>query len=55
MSKEETTPGRMLAAIWLGPSQMEMREVEVPRPGAAEVLVKVVACGVCHTDVHWYL
>ncbi len=55
MSKDETTPGRMLAAIWLGPSQMEMREVEVPRPSAAEVLVKVVACGVCHTDVHWYV
>src|SRR5262245_20119947 len=26
--------------------------VPVPRPGRGEVLVKVAACGVCHTDLH---
>lgn len=26
--------------------------VPVPTPGPGEVLVKVVACGVCHTDLH---
>ncbi len=26
--------------------------VEVPQPGPGEVLVKVKACGVCHTDLH---
>ena len=25
---------------------------EIPVPGPGEVLVKVVACGVCHTDLH---
>ena len=29
-----------------------MREVDVPRPGAGQILVKTEACGVCHTDVH---
>ncbi|HEL3818592.1 TPA: alcohol dehydrogenase AdhP [Stenotrophomonas maltophilia] len=29
-----------------------IEEVSVPRPGAGEVLVKIEACGVCHTDLH---
>lgn len=31
---------------------LAIEEVAVPRPGAYEVLVKIVACGVCHTDLH---
>lgn len=27
-------------------------EVPVPRPAAGDVLVKIEACGVCHTDLH---
>ena len=30
----------------------KIREVPVPEPGRGEVLVKIVASGVCHTDVH---
>ncbi len=29
-----------------------IEEVDVPRPGARDVLVKIAACGVCHTDLH---
>ncbi len=29
-----------------------IEEVSVPRPGAGEVLVRIEACGVCHTDLH---
>lgn len=29
-----------------------IEDVPVPRPGPGEVLVKVKACGVCHTDLH---
>ncbi|TYT26222.1 alcohol dehydrogenase AdhP [Luteimonas viscosa] len=29
-----------------------IEEVEVPRPRAGQVLMKVAACGVCHTDLH---
>lgn len=29
-----------------------IEEVEVPRPKAGDVLVKIEACGVCHTDLH---
>jgi alcohol dehydrogenase, propanol-preferring len=31
---------------------LAIEEVAVPRPGAGELLVKVAACGVCHTDLH---
>ncbi|MHC1479583.1 alcohol dehydrogenase AdhP [Frateuria aurantia] len=33
-----------------GPLSIE--EVTVPTPGLGEVLVKIEACGVCHTDLH---
>lgn len=29
-----------------------IEEVAVPRPGPGQILVKVAACGVCHTDLH---
>ena len=32
---------------------VEIREVEVPDPGPGEVRVRVQACGVCHTDLHY--
>ena len=43
----------MRAAMLLTPGQrLESRTIEAPRPGPGELLVKVEACGVCHTDVH---
>lgn len=31
---------------------LAIEDVPVPVPGVGEVLVKVIACGVCHTDLH---
>ena len=31
---------------------LTIQEVPIPEPGPGEVLVKVMACGVCHTDLH---
>ena len=31
---------------------LEYADVEVPKPGAGEVLVRVKKCGVCRTDLH---
>jgi propanol-preferring alcohol dehydrogenase len=31
---------------------LKIREVPIPDPGAGQVLVEVVASGVCHTDLH---
>ncbi len=33
-----------------GPLKIE--SVPVPEPGHGEILIKVVACGVCHSDLH---
>jgi len=29
-----------------------IEDVAVPEPGPGEILIKVKACGVCHTDLH---
>ena len=29
-----------------------LKELDVPAPGAGQILVKTEACGVCHTDLH---
>ena len=43
----------MLAAVLeSAPGGLRIEEIPVPEPGAGEVLVRVSACGVCHTDLH---
>lgn len=32
---------------------LSIEEVPTPEPGPGEVLVKVAACGICHTDLHY--
>ena len=29
-----------------------LREIDIPTPGPGEILIKLEACGVCHTDLH---
>ncbi len=44
----------MRAAVLTRPGAMlEIKEVPTPTPGPGQVLVKVAACGVCHTDLHY--
>jgi propanol-preferring alcohol dehydrogenase len=31
---------------------LSLLELDVPSPGAGQILVKTEACGVCHTDLH---
>ena len=31
---------------------LEIREVETPRPGPGQIVARVRASGVCHTDLH---
>jgi L-iditol 2-dehydrogenase len=44
----------MLAAFCTGKETVEVRETEPPRPAAGEVLVRVRACGICGSDLHFY-
>jgi len=44
----------MKAAVFIEQNQpLEIQDIPVPEPGPNEVLVKVAACGVCHTDLHY--
>ena len=31
---------------------LSLLELDVPSAGAGQILVKIEACGVCHTDLH---
>jgi len=42
----------MKALVIARPHEMEIKEVDDPRPGPDEVLIKVRASGICGTDVH---
>src|SRR5512139_2694595 len=44
----------MKAAFCIGKQTIEVRDADVPKPVAGEVLVLVRACGICGTDLHFY-
>src|SRR3546814_20848268 len=31
---------------------LAIETVPIPEPGTGEILIKIVACGVCHSDLH---
>jgi 6-hydroxycyclohex-1-ene-1-carbonyl-CoA dehydrogenase len=44
----------MKAALYYkNEKKLRIEEVPTPEPGAGEVRVKVAACGICHTDLHY--
>ena len=43
----------MRQLMWLGGSTQQVQECPTPVPGPGEVRVKVHACGVCMTEVHY--
>jgi propanol-preferring alcohol dehydrogenase len=44
----------MKAAMFYGSGKpLVVEEVPTPEPGRGEVLVKIAACGVCHSDLHY--
>lgn len=46
-------PETMKAAVLRDPAAgLRIEEIRTPRPKAGEVLVKVSACGMCHSDLH---
>jgi L-iditol 2-dehydrogenase len=44
-------PETMHAAVYRGQSAVRVEEVPTPRIGAGEILIRVEACGICHTDL----
>ncbi|HEY2388989.1 MAG TPA: alcohol dehydrogenase catalytic domain-containing protein [Candidatus Binatia bacterium] len=44
----------MRAAYCTAPHRIELRDVPEPVPAAGEVLVRVAACGICGSDLHYF-
>lgn len=55
VSDFEKTTGKAITgnSIWKDP-KLEVKEVPDPTPGPKNVILKVKACGVCGSDVHFY-
>ena len=49
----DEVPATMQAAVFTGPGEpLKITTLLTPEPAPDEVLVKVAACGLCHTDLH---
>lgn len=49
----ESLPESMRAMVLDRPSTpLELRHVPVPCPGKDQVLIRIIACGICRTDLH---
>ncbi len=47
----QEVPATMLAAVYRGVNDVRMENVQVPKIGPGEILVRVHSCGVCGTDL----
>jgi 6-hydroxycyclohex-1-ene-1-carbonyl-CoA dehydrogenase len=43
----------MKAAVYHGDGKLTIADVPKPTPRAGEALIRVAACGLCHTDLHY--
>jgi L-iditol 2-dehydrogenase len=44
----------MKALLLSSPGTLEVADVDTPSPEADEVRVRIVACGICGSDVHGF-
>ena len=44
----------MKAVKLTGPKQLELVEIEAPQPDGNNVIIKVSACGICGSDLHYW-
>ncbi len=47
----EHVPQAMRAAVYTGNCNIDVQSIPVPRIGPGELLIRVHACGICHTDL----
>ena len=55
LSDFERQTGKVVtgSSVWQHP-KLEVQEVQAPTPGPDQVLIRVKACGVCGSDIHFY-
>ncbi len=44
-------PEYMKAAVLVGPNLLSVRDMKIPQPGPADVLIRVDSCAICSTDL----
>ena len=42
---------KMTAVVMYGVDDIRLEQVDVPKPGSGEALLKIAACGVCGSDL----
>lgn len=47
----EPVPAKMRAAVYVGNQTVSVQDIETPEIGPGELLIRVEACGICHTDL----
>lgn len=52
MTKNHTIPSKMTAMLCQKPGVLEQITLATPQPASTQLLLKVIACGVCRTDLH---
>ena len=46
---------KLMRAVKLtGPKQLEVVDVKSPEPDGKTVIIKVTACGICGSDIHYW-
>jgi L-iditol 2-dehydrogenase len=50
-SESDSLNGAMHAAVYTGRGQVDVQQIPVPAIGPGEMLIRVEACGICHTDL----
>ncbi len=45
----------MKAAVWYEKGDIRVADIPSPEPGAGQVKVKIMACGICGSDLHEYI
>jgi L-iditol 2-dehydrogenase len=48
---DAAVPATMKAAVYVGRQTVNVEDVPTPQIGAGELLIRVDACGICHTDL----
>lgn len=50
-ASEASLPATMRAAVYRGAGAIAVEEIPTPETGPGEILIRVEACGICHTDL----
>lgn len=48
------SPAYIKAAVFYGKNDLRIKETDIPKAKADEVVIKAMTCGICGTDIHIY-